>query len=176
MFVLTITRKLYKVLSSDASPTSIAFAVAFGVMAGSVPVFSGFSLFLLMVILIFRVQLTAALLAWGLVRLASVLGVARVHEALGERVLEAESAHAFWTWFLNLPIVGWFGFERYVVVGGALTGILLGAALFLPVRLGVIAYRRWAHQKVSDNKFFRWLTNFWIVKALRFVFLGASRL
>jgi hypothetical protein len=53
------------------------------------------------------------------------------------------------------------------------TGVVAGAILFVPVRLLIISYRCFVHEKVSKNKFFRWLTNFWLVKALRFVFVGA---
>jgi hypothetical protein len=76
MFLLAFIRKLYKTLSADASPAAIAFAVAFGVVAGCVPVVSGLALFMLLLCLVFRVQLSAALLAWGLTRLASVAGLA----------------------------------------------------------------------------------------------------
>jgi hypothetical protein len=50
--------------------------------------------------------------------------------------------------------------DRYAILGGALTGVLLGAALWYPVRAFVIGYRRFAHEKLSQNKFFRWFTNF----------------
>ncbi|MBI4606071.1 MAG: TIGR03546 family protein [Planctomycetes bacterium] len=174
MFVLTLTRKLYKVLSSDTSPSAIAFAVAFGVLAGCVPVLSGLALFMLLLVLVFRVQVAAALLAWGLTRLAVVAGLARVFEGLGESLLEAEPLKPFWTWASNAKGLAWFGLDTYAICGGAVVGLLLGAALFLPVRWTVAAYRRWAHEKVSKNRFFQWLTSFWVIKILRFIFVGAG--
>jgi uncharacterized protein (TIGR03546 family) len=172
MFVLTLTRKLYKVLSSDSSPSAIAFAVAFGVLAGSVPLTSGLTLCMLLAVLVLRVQISSALLAWGLMRLLSKWILAPLYYSLGKALLDAELLHGFWTWLLNLPVVAWFGFHQYAVLGGAVAGLVLGIALFYPLRMGVISYRRWLHEKVSSNRFFRWLTNFWIVKLLRFVFVG----
>lgn len=172
MFFLTLTRKLYKVLSSDSSPSAVAFAVAFGILAGCVPVTSGLTLFLLLCILVFRVHVAAALLAWGLTRLLSTLVLARLFEGVGEALLEPEALHGFWTWFVNLPVVAWFGLTQYAILGGAVVGVVLGAALFVPIRMTVISYRKWLHERVSSNRFFRWLTNFWVVKLLRFVFVG----
>ena len=51
---------------------------------------------------------------------------------------------------------------------------MLGIALFFPVRWAVIGYRRFVHEKVSQNKFFKWLTNFFVIKILRFIFVGST--
>jgi uncharacterized protein (TIGR03546 family) len=174
MFILTFIRKLYKVLSSDSSPAAVAAAVGFGVIAGCVPVASGLALFMLTLILVFRVQTAAALFAWALTRLASKAFLASSFEAVGEKLLDSTALHGFWTWLLNLPVVAWFGLDRYAILGGAVVGLCLAAALFVPIRLFIIGYRRFAHEKVSQNKFFRWFTNFWVVKLLRYVFTGAN--
>lgn len=174
MFILTFIRKLYKALSSDASPSAIAFAVAFGAIAGCVPVRSGLFFFLLGLILVFKVQVSTALFTWALTRLACVAGLARAFEGVGERLLEAGALKGFWTWFLNLPVVAWFGLDHLAILGGAVVGLAVGALCFVPVRMLVIGYRRFAHEKVSQSKFFRWLMSFWVVKILRFVFVGSS--
>jgi uncharacterized protein (TIGR03546 family) len=174
VFLLTFIRKLYKVLSSDSSPSAIAVAVAFGVLAGCVPVTCGLSLFMLLLVLVFRVQIAAALFAWGVTRLLSKLLLARIFEGVGESLLGTEGLRGFWTWFLNQPVVAWFGLDKYAILGGAVVGLILGAALVIPVRLAVISYRRWLHEKVSSNRFFRWLTSFWFVKVLKFIFVGTK--
>ena len=174
MFILTFIRKLYKALSSDASPTAIALAVAFGAIAGCVPVRSGLFFFMLALILVLRVQISTALFAWALTRLACVAGLARAFEGVGEKLLEADALKGFWTWFLNLPVVAWFGLDHLAILGGAVVGFVVGAILFVPVRMLVSGYRRYVHEKVSQSKFFRWLTNFWIVKILRFIFVGSG--
>jgi uncharacterized protein (TIGR03546 family) len=173
MFVLAWIRKIYKVLSADSSPSAIAFAVAFGLTAGFLPLRSGFALLMILSVLVFRVQVSTALLAWGLGRLIAAAGGVAFFDRLGEGLLYAASLEGFWTWALNLPVVAWFGFDCPAILGGAVTGVILGAGLFVPVRLLVIAYRRWAHEKLSQNRFFRWLTSFWLVKVLRFIFIGA---
>jgi uncharacterized protein (TIGR03546 family) len=172
VFILTFIRKLYKTLSRDSSPTAIAFAAAFGTLAGCVPVTSGLALFLAVLVLVVRVQVSTALFAWALARLASVAGLALLFEPAGEALLEAGALRGFWTWLLNLPLVAWFDLHHYAILGGAVVGSVLGASLFVPVRLLVIGYRRFVHEKASQNRFFRWLTSFWVVKVLQWVLVG----
>ncbi len=174
MFILIWIRKIYKALSADASPEAIAFAVLFGLTLGCVPVFWGLGLHLIACMLVFRVQVSTALLALGLGKALSAAGLSALFVPVGSRLLYPEGARGFWTWFLNLPVVAWLDLDRPAVLGGFLVGLALGAILFFPIRQLIIGYRRYAHEKVSQNKFFKWLTNFWLIKALRFVFLGAG--
>jgi hypothetical protein len=60
------------------------------------------------------------------------------------------------------------------VTGGALVGLVAGILAFWPVRQSVISYRRWIHAKVSQNRFFQTITNFWFIKGLRFIFIGGE--
>jgi uncharacterized protein (TIGR03546 family) len=173
MFILSFIRSLYKVLSSDSSPSAVAFAACFGVIAGSVPLWAGLFWLMLACILVFRVQITTALFTWGITRLISVVGLARVYEGIGEKLLENDALRGFWTWFLNLPVVAWLGLDRYAVLGGAVVGLIISIIIFFPVRQLVVSYRRYVHEKVSQNRFFRWLTSFWLTKLLKLIFVGA---
>ncbi len=172
MFVLIWIRKIYKALSADASPPAIAFAVLFGLTLGFIPIWSGLGLFLIASTLIFRVQVSSMLLAFGLAKILYALGLSRLFLPVGEGLHATDGLKAFWTWFLNLPVVAWFDLDRLAVESGAGIGIALGLILFWPICALVKGYRRCVHQKVSQNRFFKWLTNFWFIKALRFLFIG----
>jgi uncharacterized protein (TIGR03546 family) len=174
MFILIWIRKTYKALSADASPSAIAFAVLFGLTLGLVPFWSGLGLSLIGCILVFRVQVSSALLALGIAKGLSLAGLSALFVPLGELLLEPASLHGFWTRALNLPVVAWLDLDRHAVTGGAFLGLALGLILFVPVRKLVIGYRRFLHEKVSSNKFFRWLTSFWLIKGLKFVFVGTG--
>ncbi|HLU47701.1 MAG TPA: TIGR03546 family protein [Planctomycetota bacterium] len=171
MIVLKWIRSLYKVLSADASPSAIAFATAFGILGGFLPFTTGLAMLLIALILVVRVQASTAIAVWLLASLIR-LGAAPLFFEVGWAVLENESLRPFWTWFLNLPVVAWLDLDRYAVLGGAICGLALGAAIFFPMRGLVIAYRRWAHERLSQNRFFRWLMSFWFVRLLRFIFVG----
>jgi uncharacterized protein (TIGR03546 family) len=173
MLILTWIRKIYKVLSADASPAAIAFGAAFGLTLGCVPVSSGAFIALLALLLVFRVQLSTAILFWVIGRAVTFAGGAALFDGIGESLLYAGSLTAFWDWFLDeVPGLAWSGFDCPAVLGGFVFGAAAGAALFVPLRLVVISYRRWVHDKVSKNRFFRWLTNFWVVKLCKWLFAG----
>jgi hypothetical protein len=107
-------------------------------------------------------------------KLLYAAGLDRVAASVGEALLEADALRGFWTWACNLPVLAWFDLNWVAVTGGAAVGVALGAIIFWPIRQLVIAYRKCVHEKVSQNKFFRWLTNFWFIKLLRFIFIGAK--
>ncbi len=172
MFVLSFIRGLYRAFGVDASPTAIALGIAFGCVAGSVPLTSRAGILFVLLIAVVRVQARAAILAWGLMRLASLAGFSALFNAVGHSVLYAEGLRGFWVWFLNLPVVAWLELEREAILGGILLGGAVGALLFVPIRYSVIAYRRWAEDRLKQSKFFKWLVNFWVIRILRFVFVG----
>ncbi len=174
MLVLIWIRKIYKALSADASPSAIAFAVLFGITLGFVPLLSGIGLLLIASLLIFRVQVSSALLAMALGKAIAYAGAYKLFLPVGEKLLEPEAFHGFWTWFLNLPVIAWLDLYYHAIIGGAVLGIALGLALFFPVRQLIVGYRRFVHDRVSKNKFFRWLTNFWLIKGLKFIFIGTG--
>jgi uncharacterized protein (TIGR03546 family) len=174
MLLLAWIRKIYKVLSADASPSAIAFAAAFGLTLGCVPVTSGAFLCLLLLLLVFRVQVSAGILFWVIGRAMTLVFAKVAFYPIGDSLLYNESLMGFWTWLLNAPVFAWSGFAYPAVLGGFVFGAGIGAALFVPIRLLVIAYRRWAHEKVSKNEFFKWMTNFWFIKALKWVFVGGT--
>lgn len=174
MLLLTWIRKLYKVLSADASPSAIAFAIAFGLTVGLLPLSSGLAILLILSILVIRIQLSSALAAFGIAKLLYHVGVEVFTYRVGETLLEAEGLRGFWTWACNFPVLAWLDLNWPLVVGGAAVGIVLGAILVWPVRQLVIGYRRFVHDRVSQNRFFRWLTGFWLTKVLRFIFIGSK--
>lgn len=176
MLILIWIRRIYKVLSADASPSAIAFGVFFGTLLAMVPLTSGLGLLLIGSLLVVRVQISSALLALGVGKLLALAGLSFLFQPVGEALLEpnSEAVRSFWTWALNLPVVAWLDLHVVAVTGGAAVGLVLGLMLFWLVRKLVVGYRAFLHDRLSSNKFFRWLTSFWLVKGLRWIFLGAE--
>ena len=176
MLILAWIRRIYKVLSADASPSAIAFGVFFGLILAMIPLWSGLALLLLASLLVLRVQVSSALLAMAVGKLIALCGLAFLFDPVGEVILLSKigAVRSFWTWALNLPVVAWLDLDRVAVTGGAAVGFILGLALVWPVQKLVIGYRAFLHNRLAGNKFFRWLTSFWLVKGLRWIFLGAE--
>jgi uncharacterized protein (TIGR03546 family) len=174
MIFLAWTRRLYKVLSADASPAAIAFGISIGLALGCVPLWSGVGAILLLSMLIFRVQISSAMLSAALAKLLIALGFGTVFLPVGEMVLETEPLRPFWTTVLNLPVVAWLDLDSIAVTGGLLVGLLAAILVFWPVRQSIVSYRRWVHTKLAQSRFFQTITNFWFIKALRFIFIGGE--
>jgi len=49
-----------------------------------------------------------------------------------------------------------------------------GAALFFPLRWGVLRYREAVVARLSKSKLFKTITNLWLMRALRWLFLGSG--
>jgi uncharacterized protein (TIGR03546 family) len=174
MLLLTWIRSIYKLLSSDSSPAAIAFGVAFGVLLGCVPLWSGLGMVLLAAMLVFRVQMSSALAAMALGKLMILCGVGTVFEYVGVVLLEPPPLRPLWTSLLNMPVVAWLDLDAVAVTGGAVVGVVVGGVLFWPIRQLVVGYRKFVHEQLSGNPFFQFMTNFWFIKALRFVFIGTG--
>lgn len=174
MLLLAWTRSIYRTLSADASPAAVAFGIALGVVLGCVPLLSGLGLVFIAAVLVFRVQLSAMLLALGLAKALLATGLGLLFVPVGETVLETQWLRPFWTHALNLPVVAWLDLDRCAVTGGAVVGIAMGVVVFWPVRKLVVAYRDFLHAPLSHNRFFTTVTNFWFIKILRFIFIGTK--
>ena len=174
MLLLMWIRRLYKVFSADASPSAIAFGIAFGLTLGCVPLLSGIGLLLLVLTLIFRVQLSSAMMAMAMAKLLIAVGGGMAFVPVGQVLLESETLKPMWTTVLNLPVVAWLDLDCLAVSGGAALGVVAGAGLFWPARQLIISYRRFVHERVSQNRFFQTITNLWFMRGLRFIFVGGD--
>jgi uncharacterized protein (TIGR03546 family) len=174
MILLAWIRRLYKILSADASPTAIACGIAFGLVLGCVPLGSGIGIALLLAALIFRLQVSSAMMAMAVAKLLIALGAAAAFVPMGSIILESNSLKPIWSTALNWPVVAWLDLDCLGVTGGLAIGIIMGTIAFWPVRQAVVSYRRCIHEKVAQNRFFQAITNFWFIKGLRFIFIGGE--
>jgi len=172
MLILKLIRKLYKGLTGAESPTQISLGVGLGVMVGMVSAGTGIGILLLAAILIFTVSFPFALVGWafGALLRASIFGGLIVD--VGRWLLEEAPLHGFWTFVLNLPVIGLLGLRYWKTMGGLVIGLLLAIALFWPVRMLVIRYREAVVARLSKSRAFRYVTNLWLVRVLRWILIG----
>ena len=94
---------------------------------------------------------------------------------LGFWILWKLPLEGFWTFVLTLPGIALLGLNHHSVMGGAVAGVLLAAVLFCPLRYLVKRYRDVVVARLSNSKFFKFLMRLWLVRALRWIFIGATR-
>jgi uncharacterized protein (TIGR03546 family) len=175
MWILKIVRKLFAGLSGAESPTQIALGFGLGIMLGLVPFLSGMGILLFVVILAFKVSFPFAVVGWGAGAALRAGLLQRFLTSTGTWILWDLPLRGFWSFLLNLPVFALLGLEHHHVMGGTVVGLAALAALFYPIRFLVIRYREVVVTWCSESKAFKYVTNLWLFRILRWVFVGVTR-
>ena len=150
MFWLQIVKNFIQILRSGQTPRQIAAGFALGSMIGLMPFLTLQGFFLWLLILIFDVNLSAALLSATLFTLIAYLFDPLFH-ALGYFFLTDVSAlQGLWTSLYNAPIAPLTRFNNTVVLGSLLCSIVLFFPVYLGMRRFVLAYRSHLHAKIEQ--------------------------
>ena len=138
--MLTAIAKVLKVLNSESRPGQISMALCLSMIAGLTPLFSPHNLLVLLVILLFRVNLSAFILG-----LAVFKGVAYLLDPLfhwiGLSVLTAKPIQGLWTVLYNSTLWRIERFNNSVLMGSLLFSLMLFVPVYLILNLMIRQYR-----------------------------------
>lgn len=138
--MLGILARILKVLNSETAPAQIAAAVLLALFMGLSPLGSPHNLFLLLLVLVLRVNLSLFLvslalfsgIAWLLDPLAHTLGLA---------LLQAGALEGLWTTMYNTGFWRFLGFNNTLVMGQLVMALALAVPVFFGVTFLVRNYR-----------------------------------
>lgn len=163
MFFLKLLKQIVVIFQTDISPNQVAWGFALGAILGLVPnMFMKLVLFI--VIMIFRVNVSSAFLAWAVYEILS-FALDPLFDIVGFYILNIDSLNAFYTWLYNLPVVPFTKFNNTVVIGSLVVGIILIIPNMIIAKKLLVYYRTHLRDKVSKWK---------IVKILSATILGAN--
>jgi uncharacterized protein (TIGR03546 family) len=155
MFWLQIVKNFLQVLRSGQTPRQIAAGFALGSMIGLMPFLTLQGLCLWLVILIFDVNLTAALLSVTLFALVAYI-LDPVFHAMGYFFLTDVSAlQGLWTSLYNAPIAPLTRFNNTVVLGSLLASTVFYVPVYFGMKKFVLAYRTHLHTKIEKWKIYQ---------------------
>jgi uncharacterized protein (TIGR03546 family) len=119
--------RLLKVLNSETDPGQISLALCLSMIAGFTPVLAPHNLFVLLLVLVLRVNLSAFGLGWVFFSAVAYVLDPLFHR-IGLAILTAPALTGMWTGFYN---AAWFRLDRLnnTIVMGSLTFSLV---LFIP--------------------------------------------
>ena len=141
--------RLLRVLNSESEPSQISLAFCFSMVAGLTPFASLHNLLVLLMVLLFRVNLSTFIL--GLVFFS---GVAYVFDPLfhsiGLTVLTASALEGLWRSLYNMTLFRLAAFNNSVVMGSLLVSVALFIPLYLLSNQMIVRYRE--HVLVWVNK------------------------
>ncbi len=155
--MLNMFLKLIKALNSHASPWQLAFAIAFGLIIGLSPMYSLHNLLILLLVFLFRVNISAFFLSVAFfTAVAYLIDVKAI--ALGEYLLTHPEYKSLWTGLYQSSFWQLSHFNHTLTLGS----LLIALALFLPVlllsRFLIVAYR---------HKFMTWFNRLKVVEILK---------
>ena len=163
MFFLKLLKQIVVIFQTDISPNQVAWGFALGAILGLVPnMFMKLVLFI--VIMMFRVNISAAFLAWAVYEILS-FALDPLFDVVGYQLLTIGSLNAFYTYLYNLPVVPFTKFNNTVVMGSFVVGIILIIPNMIIAKKLLVYYRTHLREKVSKWK---------IVKILTATILGAN--
>ena len=141
MIFLPIVSKIIGILNDKASPGQIGAGFALGAMIGLIPGFTLLSLFILIIVFLLNVNMTAAFLAIPIFKLAGYI-VDPLSDQIGLTFLtRMPPLSPLWTALYNLPFIPFTRFNNTVVLGNFILGIALFIPIALAVRKFVLVYR-----------------------------------
>jgi uncharacterized protein (TIGR03546 family) len=138
--MLTMIARLLKVLNSETEPEQISLALCFAMIAGLTPLFSLHNLFILLIVLIIRLNISSFILG-----LLFFSGIAYLLDPLfhliGFKALTAEPIETLWTSLYNITLFRLANINNSVVIGSLLFSLILFIPVFILSKLAIIKYR-----------------------------------
>jgi uncharacterized protein (TIGR03546 family) len=142
---------LIRLLHSETGQNQIASGLAFGVFLGFAPFLSLQTLFVLIVVFFFRVQLGAAFLSAFFFKFVAFL-LDPVADPIGRALLEQESFRPIWTKMYNVPLLPMTRFNNSIVMGSFMISLILCPILFFAFRSMILKYRVAVVSHVENTK------------------------
>ncbi len=140
MIWLKIISKIFRILNAEATPRQIAGGVALGMIIGLTPTFSLHNVVVVFLIMVIRVNLTAAILsmfAFDLVGFA----LDPLSDWLGYSILISTTLRPVWVEAYNASVIPFTHFNNTVVMGSVVISLILLYPVFLSTQYGVVRYR-----------------------------------
>lgn len=156
MFLLKMLKQIVVIFQTDISPNQVAWGFALGAILGLVPnMFMKLVLFI--IIMMFRVNVSAAFVAWAIYEILS-FALDPLFDVIGYQILNISFLNAFYTWLYNLPVIPFTKFNNTVVMGSLIAGIILIIPNMIIAKKLLVYYRTHLREKVSKWKIVKILT------------------
>lgn len=151
MFILKLLAKMVKVLRSEAAPEQIAGGFILGMIPGLTPFWSLHNVVVLLLIILLRVNVAAALFALAVFS-ALAYPLDPLFNQLGYSVLvNLPMLHGLWTALYSMPIIAFANLNNTIVMGSLISSLVFLWPVYVLSKSGVVLYR----EKV-DKKIQRW--------------------
>ncbi|HGY56006.1 MAG TPA: TIGR03546 family protein [Caldithrix abyssi] len=165
MLILKFLAKLIKILRSGATPGQIAAGFALGMIMGLTPLWTLHNFIVLLLLVVFNVNLSAAIFSFVLFSGFAYLLDPLFHNLGYFLLVNIPALKPFWTTLYNTPVIALSRFNNTVVMGSLVSALVLLPFAFWGMRSFVIIYReKWDPklqklkivQMVKGSKLYGW--------------------
>jgi len=164
MIFLKLLSKLIKILRSGETPSQIAWGFVLGMAIGLISLRSLLAAFLILLLIILNVNISAAILSALLFRAIAYFAAPLFH-ILGYWVLvEVNALHNVWSSLYSLPVVPYTRFNNTVVMGSIAVSIILFYPVFAGIKILLLNYREHFAHRVRTWKVMKILSGSRLVK------------
>jgi len=171
-----ITRRIGKLLRGKATPFQVFSAGVLGALIAFTPGFSqapGLMLFWFLLLAVLNANLFVAAMVGAGARILALL-LTPISFELGRLLLDGPVEGLFRA-IVNAPVLAFFGFDYYIVAGGQLIGVVVGAiAGYGAVRLLTGFRAQMSRMETGSERFQKWSSKK-SVRLLTFVFVGGAK-
>lgn len=157
MFFLNIFSKILKILRSNQSPAQIAGGFMLGMILGMAPFWSLLNFFIVFIIIIINVNISAAILAFAAFSAVVYLFDPLIHDLGYWLLADVEALKPLWTILYHAPIVPYTSFNNTVYLGSFVISLILLFPVFWGVKRFVINYREKYEARVQNWKWVKWI-------------------
>ena len=145
---------LIKLLHSESGDRSIALGIALGFILGMSPLLSLQAIFVILILLVFRIQIGACIVSSFFFKFMAFL-LSPVFDKAGRLVLETESLKPAFTSLYNMPIIPYTKFYNSVVMGAGITSIVLAPIIYFIFKAVIKKYRAGVVSKTNNSKIWK---------------------
>ena len=164
--MFTLSAKLLKALNSDYSPSQIAVAICLGMMMGLTPLTALHNVFVLFMVLVFRVNLGIFLIS-----LTAFSGVAYLvdpfSELIGYEILTLSLFEPVWVALYQSSVFRLLQYNNTLVMGSLLLALVFSPALYWMTKFLVTQYRQQFMSLVRRSRLSAWLKGGKLMAAYR---------
>ncbi len=150
--MLKLLFKLLTALNSETDPSQISLGFCFGLVLGFTPLFSMHNLLVLFLILALRVNVSAAILAWGF-----FTGMAYLLDPLfiqmGEYLLALPAMLDTWTMMYNSDFWRLTHFNHTLTLGSLVVSVIAFVPLFFIFKILILKYRKHLLASIRKSRF-----------------------
>ncbi|NPA12098.1 MAG: TIGR03545 family protein [Epsilonproteobacteria bacterium] len=148
--------KLLRELNSAKSEKFITLALILGLISAFLPFFNIFNLLILAAVLIIRIPLGLFMASWGFFSIIAA-ALDPVFAKIGYATLTSGALTPLWEALYNLPLIRWSGYNNTVVMGGLVSGLILGAIAWFILNPLIKIYRQSVYEKLKNIPALSWM-------------------